>query len=297
MKRLWRPLEYCLVRALLALLGLLGRSRALKVGEWCGRLYYRLDARHRRVARRNLEIAFPHWSEERREETVRRTFAQLGRSLAEFAFLPRWNRDTVPLDLEGMENLERALERGKGALIVTAHFGMWELLAFGSSLMGRPVALVARRMSNRRLDRYINRVRSRHGNKVIYKHEAAGGIMRALRDKRVVGVLMDQNDSHGVFVDFFGLPAATSTGVAVLARRTGAPVLPSFVLYDEASGRHRIVVGEEIPLADNDDGDGPRRDTSRFMKVVEDMARRHPEQYFWLHRRWKTRPPGEKRFY
>ncbi|MBI3620915.1 MAG: lysophospholipid acyltransferase family protein [Nitrospirae bacterium] len=270
---------------------------ALNIGEWGGWLLYGLDRRHRRLVQEQLRMAFPDWPASQVTRTARQCYLNFGRSAAEFARLGRADRDTILgwVTMEGREHLDRALAGGRGVLFVTAHLGNWELLAVVCNLLGYRLFPVARPLDNPWLNRLIDRIRSRHGSRIISKKadSAPRDLMRALRAGDCVGILLDQNMApyDGVFVNFFGRPACTTKGLALIARRTGAPVLPAFIAR-EADGRHRVIVLPPVQLSRTND---VQRDivtnTSRCTAVIEQMVRRYPDQWLWMHRRWKTQPP------
>jgi KDO2-lipid IV(A) lauroyltransferase len=196
--------------------------------------------------------------------------------------------------VEGVEHLNSAMARGRGVLILTAHFGNWELLAASHVLTAFPLSVVARPLDHPALDRLVARFRARSRAELINKHRALSEILSALRRQRMVGILLDQNASRreGVFVPFFGIPASTSKGLALLALKTGAPVVPIFIRR-EPDGRHRVIVDPAVPLSPTGDRDRDLVEaTAAFTRIIEANVRQWPEQWLWIHRRWKTRPPG-----
>lgn len=273
----------------------LSRSFLLWVGRRLGDLIYRALPGRRAVARENLALAF---GRERSSEEIallcRRSFQHLGMMVMEvcaFLLAPLvFVRSLV--SVEGIEHLKSAMAQGRGALVLTAHFGNWELLAASHVLTGYPLSVVARPLDHPLLDRLATRLRERSGVEVIAKRWALPSMLAALRRGRMVGILLDQNSSRreGTFVPFFGVPASTSKSLALLALRTGAPVVPIFT-HREADGRHRVLIGPALPVASTGDRE---RDlhaaTAAFTVAIEEVVRRWPEQWFWVHRRWKTRP-------
>ena len=291
-------------RFVLGLFAALPRRLALRIGAGLGEVLYRLDARDRRVALLNLSIAFPEKSEDERRRILRASCRNLGRMAAEICHMRRL--DTTAL-LDFVDFADRAAwERvwttaaERGVLILTAHFGNWELLAYAQGLLGHPITLVHRPMRNRLVDDEVLALRAVAGTRAIPKRAAAKEALRTLKRKGVVAIPSDQNQirSFGVFVDFFGKPACTTPGVARLAMLTGAAVLPAFLVRDGESERHRIEVLPEIEMVKTGDREADIvANTQRCSNVVEEMIRRYPEQWIWFHKRWKTRPHGEPRLY
>jgi KDO2-lipid IV(A) lauroyltransferase len=281
---------------LYALLNVLPHRLALRVGVAGGRLLYWLDGRHRRLVQEQLRMAFPDWSASKIQLTAQQCYDNFGRSAAEFARLGRADRETILswVTVEGREHLDRAVAGGRGVLFVTAHLGNWELMAVVCNLLGYRLYPVARPLDNPWLNRLVDRIRSRHGSVVISKKDdsAPRDLIQALRTGECVGILLDQNMApyDGVFVEFFGRPACTAKGLALIARRTGSPVLPAFIAR-ETDGRHRLIVLPPVELIHT--GDVQRdvvTNTARCTAVIEQMVRRYPDQWLWMHRRWKTQP-------
>ena len=255
--------------------------------------------RLRQTGLRNLELAFPKKSAAERKRILRRLYRNLGWLLAEFCQMPKYTRENTRgfLRYEGLEHYLAARERGKGVLIVTGHLGAWELSSFYHSLMGHPMSIVIRRLDNVRVDRLVNAIRCLHGNRVLHKDDFARGLLGAMRQGETVGILMDTNMTppQGVFVPFFGRPACTASGLARVALRTGATVLPGFMVWEEAEQKYVLRFGEEIPvIATGDDEADTLANTVKFTAVIEEWVRRYPEQWLWVHRRWKTRPDGTR---
>ena len=287
---------------LLRLLGLLPRGAARAVGAGVGALAYRLMGRLRGVGETNLRLAFPEMEPAERERILRTEYRNLGWQLAEFCLMPRYTAENTRgfIRYEGLENYLAARDRGRGVLIVTGHLGAWELSSYWHSLMGYPMGMVIRRLDNERVDRLVNGIRCAHGNRVLHKDDFARGLLGSMRKGETVGILMDTNMTppQGVFVDFFGHAACTASGLARVALRTGAAVLPGFLLWDESEQKYVLRFGEELALVrtGNDDADTVAN-TQLFTAAIEGYVRRYPEQWLWLHRRWKTRPAGEPPLY
>ncbi|KPK88630.1 MAG: hypothetical protein AMJ94_14545 [Deltaproteobacteria bacterium SM23_61] len=263
--------------------------------EKLGRLLYGLDDRHRRIALRNLALAFPEKEKKEREAIARSAFTNLGRVVAEFTFIPRLSKKNVDryISFQGLENFHRALEKGKGVLFLTAHYGNWEWMAAAFPLFsGHPTYVVFRPLENRFLDGVVQRLRTTTGNRSIPKRKAMGQILRVMKAGKTVGILLDQNMAwqEGVFVDFFGEAACTNTGMALLALKTGAAVLPAFNLRGR-DGRYRVIIEPELSLIRTGDKDADvLQNTQLFTRVIERYIRNYPDHWLWVHQRWKTRP-------
>ncbi len=277
------------------LISLLPLSAALKVGAALGRLLYLVDRRHRRITLANLKLALGNEKTAAElEQIARACYANLGRSVAEFCHMPSVNKENLPkrVSYEGLDNLTSAYKRGKGVIFITAHFGNWELMAYAQSLIGYPANVLVRPLDNKYLDKVVNKYRSKGGNKLIPKKNATKEVLRCLSKGEMLGVLIDQNVSIGdrVFVDFFNHPASTITAPAILALRTGAAVVPAFIIR-QSDRTHKIVYEPEIELQKSGDKQQDiRTNMQQFTKAIEEYVRRYPEQWFWMHRRWKTKP-------
>jgi KDO2-lipid IV(A) lauroyltransferase len=297
-------LEYAVFRFAFALFAALPWNVGLRLGAWLGTLFYLCDVRDRRVAMLNLSIAFPKKSVAERRRILRASCRNLGRTVVEFCHLPQLDAETVSTRVSFADRAawEQANARAgaHGAVIVTAHFGNWELLAYVHALLGHPITLVHRPMHNALFDDAITAVRTKPGTRAIKKKAAAKEALRALKRHEILVIPSDQNQtrSFGVFVDFFGKPACTSPGAARLAMLTGAPVFPAFLVREGESGRHRIELLPEVEMIRSADRKADIvANTQRCSLIIEDMIRRYPEQWIWFHKRWKTRPAGEARLY
>jgi KDO2-lipid IV(A) lauroyltransferase len=252
--------------------------------------------RLRRVGMRNLAMALPELGAEEHRRIIDGVFRSIARSLVSFARFPRLNKDNIGewIRYEGYEHFESALRRGKGVLFATAHLGNWELSAFAHALMSGPMHVVVRPLDNPRVDRLVEARRAGSGNRMIGKKEFARSILQALKDNQSVGILVDQNASldEGVFVDFFGIPACAGAGFAKIAAHSGAVVIPGFALWSEQERKYILRFYPPVPLT----GD-PARDTQALHACLETVIREYPDQWLWIHRRWKTRPPGSKSLY
>jgi Kdo2-lipid IVA lauroyltransferase/acyltransferase len=294
--------EYAAAWAVLKFLGLLPRSVARWAGARLAAFLFRLQPAWRRVALFNLQLAFPDWTAAQREKVVRDMVRNLGWAAAEFAHLPHYTRENIErvIVLEGFENLAAAEREGKGVLFLTGHLGAWELKPFAHALYDHPIHFVVRAINNPRVDALVNRYRSASGNTPIEKKQSARAILRVLRHGGIVGILADQNAAleDSVFVDFLGTPAATTTGIARMARHTGAAVVPVHSYWDAALGRYRLHYDPALVLQRTEDEEADIRNfTALFNEVLGDYIRHFPDQWFWVHRRWKTRPAGEQPIY
>ena len=299
---MWENLEYRLVIAVTRCLGHMPRGLARLLSGFIAFAVCWSFGRLRRVGVRNLQLAFPELSSKAREKILRRVYIHLGWQLVEFCRMTRYTPENIRdwMRTEGLEHYLAARARGKGVLVLTAHLGAWELSSFYHSLMGYPMGMVIRRLDNRRLDEYVNAIRCMHGNFILSKDDFGRGLLAAMHEGKTVGILMDTNMTppQGEFVRFFGVDACTGTGLAHIARKTGAAVLPGFMLWEPGERRYVLHFGPEVEIpytADRaaDTLEGTRRCTA----VLESWIRRYPDQWLWVHRRWKTRPAGETGLY
>ncbi len=295
-------LQYMPVALIVRLIGALPRPLARGTGILIGGLVYYLHRRLRRVGMRNLQLAFPEKSKKERRKILRGVYQSLGRLLGEACLFPYYTPENAShvAVYQGFENFEAAEKRGKGVLFLTGHFGGWEVGSFFHSLMGHPMQIVVRPLDNPYVDGLVARYRGLHGNTMIGKQEFARGLIAAMRANATVGILMDTNMTppQGVFVDFFGIPACTASGMARVAQHTGAAVVPAFTIWDPVLRKYRVEFDPALDLvrSGNDEADAVAN-TALFTKVIEQYVRRYPDQWLWVHRRWKTRPPGEPPLY
>jgi KDO2-lipid IV(A) lauroyltransferase len=297
-----QKLEYAPVWVVLKIFGLLPRELARLSGICLGYLVYALHGRLRSVGLRNLEMAMPQTSMRERKRIVRGVFRTLGRQLADFCQFPNYNENNITMLAvhEGFESLEAARARGKGVLFLTAHLGGWEIGSFMHSLHGNRMSVVVRELDNPYLDRLVTYYRTMHGNKTFEKKEFARGLLAAMKSGETVGVLMDQNMTppQGVFVDFFGVPACTASGIARVALKTDAAVVPAFTIWDPVLRKYRVHFEPAVQLirTKNHEAD-VAANTAKFTKIIEDFVRKYPDQWLWVHKRWKTRPKGQPPLY
>jgi Kdo2-lipid IVA lauroyltransferase/acyltransferase len=262
-------------------------------------LFYHLDTRHRLITLYNLQRSFPEKDKKEILRIAKGVYRHFALVAAEFFDLPAINRENIHqcVKVEGLENYYSAIAQGKGLLTIIAHFGNWELMTFALPIYLKAVDIVYRPLDNRILDNMVEYVRTMQGNSLIPKGGSGKKIMELLKENHLIGILSDQNvDTYeGVFVDFFGRPACTGVGLAVMAMRSGAPVIPLFMVRQQ-SGKYKLIVKPAIEAVCTDDYQADIRvNTQRFTKIVEEIIREYPEQWFWFHQRWKTKPWQKKK--
>ena len=289
-----RWLEFAVVRAIAAGVRLLPMPLVRATGVGLGRIAYHVDRFHRRIALDNLTHAFPSKSASERRALARAMFAHFGSLLLELMKFGALSRDKMLrlVECDGEERVWDAYQRGKGVLFFTGHFGYWEMQAIMQPLRVRPVSVLARPLDNPRLHEMLERIRTRTGNSVIYRQGAIRKVLRELAANRGIAILIDQHlhTPDAVYVDFFRRPAATTSALAALALRTGAPVIPVFAL-PLPHGRYRFVYEHPVEPPLGDSPDAVREFTQRCTDVLEMYVRRHPELWLWMHRRWRDRDP------
>ena len=295
-------LEYGIALTLLKMLGALPRVLALQAGYAFGAIAHAVLPHLRRHAEANLRIAFPAMNDAERQRIKRNVFRNLGRLLGEVTQFPKLNRDNIQtiVTYAGLEHYVNAVNSGRGVILLTGHLGAWELSVFAHSIAGYPMSFLKRNVDNPLVEQLGERYRARFGNRSIDKKSSVREVLKTLKAGGVVGILADLNASReeGVFCDFFGVPASTTAGVATLALRTGALVVPGYLLWDEAAQIHRLHF--EPPVETIDTGyqkEDVQTNTARYTTVLERVIRQHPDQWLWIHRRWKTRPVGEPDIY
>ena len=272
----------------------LPRRAVLALGRYLGRLWGAFDRRHLAIAADNLRRAFPEWDERRVQRTARGVYAHFGTVLLDILWAERRGGSEILAltDIEGREHLRAAQATGRGVVCPTANIGNWEYQGLASSLLIGPISVIARPLDNPQLDRRLVAFRTAAGNAVIYKQKALAQILKTLREGRVVAVMLDQNvqPADGIFVRFFGRPACTTTVAAALEIKTGAAIVPAHCVR-RADGRYRMAYGPAVEWT----GSGRRDEdikalTQQITSVIEGWVRETPEQWLWLHRRWKTQP-------
>ena len=294
--------EYAAVWLILKLLGILPRAVSRALAAALARCLLACSPRLQRVAMTNLRLAFPDWTDGRRRRAIRDMAGQLGWMAAEFARFPKLLPCKIAnlVEREGFEHFEAARARGCGVIFLTGHMSAWELAPFAQALYGQPLSFLARGIENRRVDALINQYRCLSGNQPIEKNNSARAVLRVLGEGGTLGILADQNTSveEGVFVDFFGIPACATTGLARVARHTGAAVLPGFLHWDSVSRKYILQFEPPILFQRTEDEEADiRANTALCAKIIEKYIRAYPEQWFWPHKRWKNRPPGDPDLY
>lgn len=283
-------IEYLLVRVLQTVVGLMPDALVLACGDVTGVAVFLLDRSHRRVAEANLARAFPSRSAAERRSIVRAAFKHFGRLLFEMLKFSTLSAEQVleRVEFDGGERVRLAYGQGKGVLFITGHFGFWELHALAHPLQFEPIGVLARTLDNVQLNELLEHIRQRTGNTVIYRQRSIRRVMRLLSERHGVAVLIDQHiqGPDAVYVEFFERRAATTSAVAALALRTGAPVVPVFAL-PLPNGRYRLIYEHPVEPPAADSEDAIREFTQRCTDVLEMYVRRHPDLWLWMHRRWR----------
>lgn len=289
-------IEWAVVSLLMGLLRVLPRRAALAVARGLTGILRLAVPRFTRIAHRNLQLAFPEFDEERRRRCLDGCFRNMAGVLTAVAKFPLITKSNVGewIRYEGFEHFEAALSRGKGVVFATGHLGNWELSAYAHALLSAPMGFVVRPLDNPLLDRLSIYYRTLSGNHVISRRESARPLLQMLRANQAIGILADQNttEDRGIFVNFFGIPACVDAGLAKLAAHTGAAIIPGFAVWSDAEGRYILKFYPPIEAT----GD-QLRDTQAAQSALERAIREYPEQWLWIHRRWKTRPAGEASIY
>lgn len=299
-------IEYATMRAVFAVLGILPRAAAIRLCTWLMLAIPVAIPKLKRIGETNLAIAFPEKSVEERSDILRGTFVNLARVLGELSQMHKYDREKFAelidfeLDEESLDTYAKNKETGRGVLITTGHMGNWEMLVLGFAALYEPISYLARPLDNRKIDDYLNRIRTRFGNTPINKRHSARQAIRILGEGGLLGILSDVNaqEKEGVFVPFFGELACTPSGAAVMAVRSGAYIYPTFCVWDTEAKRYKFVHGKLLEPVRSDDR---KRDivetTALYTAEIEKVIRRYPDQWMWIHRRWKTRPPGAREIY
>jgi Kdo2-lipid IVA lauroyltransferase/acyltransferase len=290
-----QALEYALVGAIAGVVRLLPMPAVRAGGAAIGRAAYHLDWFHRRVALDNMAHAFPTKSEAERRALVRAMFSHFGSLLLELIKFGALSQEEMlrRVEVEGTERVRLAHDKGHGVLFFTGHFGYWEIHAIAHALSAQSIAVLARPLDNPRLHLLLERIRTRTGNSVIYRQRAIRKVLRELQGNRGIAILIDQHlhTPDAVYVDFFRRPAATTSALAALALRTGAPVIPVFAL-PLPHGRYRLIYEPPVDPPREDSPDAVREFTQSCTDVLEMYVRRYPHLWLWMHRRWRERDPA-----
>jgi KDO2-lipid IV(A) lauroyltransferase len=293
-------LLYLLLKVFGLLINLLPESFALWLGRQMGSIGYYLDWEHRGVALQNLYLAF---GQERSESQIRRiakrTFQNLGMMAIEFFRIPVLEKEDFKkkVSVEGLDEALKLLEMKKGGLLLVGHFGNWELMGFMSKVIGNPILAIAKPIKQKRIDQWITGIRKVAGLELIPPENASQKVIQALSHNRLIGILIDQRAkrSRGVWADFFGKKVPTHPGLAVLALKTGAPVVPVFMIRDGFQ-KHRLMIKEPLKLIQTGDfKKDVEANTQLFNDTLESMIRQYPDQWFWIHRRWERKRRARQR--
>lgn len=293
-------LWYLFARGTLGPLSLLPLPAAIRLCEGLGRIFYRFDAKHRRIGMINLQMAFPDKSEQWRARVLERSYAQIGAHVAELSRLRRVSETGIRRRVTyqegmGVEHYRRARQEGTGVLFLTAHVGSWELLPLAHAVLEHPLSFVVRPLENPLLNRWLAGIRTRFGNRAVPKQGSLRETLRALRQQGDVGLLIDQNvqEKDGVYATFFGRPACTTASAALLAMKTGAPVVAGFIVPAGRRGRHRIRFYPPLHAESiGSRADDVVHNTARFNACIEEIIREFPHCWLWGHRRFRTQPDG-----
>jgi Kdo2-lipid IVA lauroyltransferase/acyltransferase len=293
----WRySLEYAAVATVAATVRTLPRPVSVLMGKTLGYTFYALDRQHRRLTIENLAAAFPNRSPAELRAIARSVFGHFGSLLTEILRFSGLSREKMlaSVEFEGAERVVAAHAQGKGVLFITGHFGYWELQALAHPLHNPPTYVVVRALDNPKLNRLLEDVRTATGNTVIHRRGGLRRILRALGENKGVAVLIDQhiNTADAVMVDFFDRPASTTSAVAALALRTGAPVIPVFAVPMK-NGRYKMIYEHPVEPPAADSPDALREFTQRCTDVLEMYVRRYPHLWLWMHRRWRDVPRPE----
>jgi Kdo2-lipid IVA lauroyltransferase/acyltransferase len=286
---------YLILYSLVYLLSLIPRPLGLRLGNSLGDFFFRILSRRRNIALNNLTTAFgEEKTPQEREAIARQSFRNLGRHFFEALYLIRFDREKLAsyIQYENRRYFDEAVVQGRGVVFLTAHFGCWELLAVSSGYFLKPSFLIAKPLDFKPAERLVRAIREKSGNQCVSKEKSMRRLIQVLREGGILATLMDQNIDwkDGVFVPFFGKRACTNKGLALLVRKTQVPVIPVFIV-DQGRGQYRVVFSPPLPwLSFGDKTKEIEENTAQYNRVIEDMARKYPEQYFWVHQRWKTRP-------
>ena len=298
--KLQTSLEYAAARIILSVVGALPLRQSIRLGQVFGRVAYLLAGELRRTGEINLRLAFPEKTPEERRELLKGCFESLGRVLGLFSHFG----DPIESIMSGVEPmaLERlqAAQKGRGVIFCTAHLGAWELTSFAVAHLGYPMSVIVRPIDNPKIEEMVDRYRTRTGNRTLDKFSAARSMVKTLRSGEFLGLLFDLNalENEAIFVNFFGVPASTNFMTAKLALRSDVPIIPVFAPWDKTRQKFLLQVNEPVEFERSGDEEADVRElTTRLTQHFEDQIRRYPDQWLWIHKRWKTRPHGEPGIY
>jgi Kdo2-lipid IVA lauroyltransferase/acyltransferase len=299
--KLQTSLEYTAARIVLSIVGALPFRQSIRLGRFFGLIAYLVAGELRRTGEINLKLAFPEKTSEERRQLLKGCFESLGRALGVFSHFADPPESILSvLEPSGIEHLDQVKASGRGAILFTAHLGAWELTSYGLSLRGHQVSFLVRPIDNPKIEEMVDRYRTRTGNRTLDKFSAARSMVKVLRSGEFLGLLIDLNalEDEAIFVNFFGVPASTNFMTAKLALRNDVPIIPVFAPWDKTRQKFLLQVNEPIEFARSDDEEADVRElTTRLTQHFEDQIRRYPDQWLWIHKRWKTRPRGEPGIY
>jgi Kdo2-lipid IVA lauroyltransferase/acyltransferase len=295
-------IEYLAVRSIFGIIGMFPLRTSMKIGKMTGNLLASLVPKLKKTANKNLELALPDLSDDEKSKILQGCLQSLGRQLGLVSHFKKFSHEDVRnlVEINGREIFEKAHAQGKGMLLFTGHFGSWEVFNLLPLAFGYPMNLLVRRIDNAKVEAFVDSFRTFFGGKTIDKTKSARAMFRLLENGEMLGVMADLNaqEREGVFVDFFGLPASTTASIARLALKTDAVVMPVFAVWNEE--KQKYVVHLETPIefvkTENDD-ENIAVLTQKITSEVEKYVRKYPEQWMWIHKRWNTRPKGEKNLY
>ena len=290
------------MRSFLGAVGALPLETSMKFGKSLGKFIGSRFPKLTKTARRNLEIAFPEMPEAERTQIIRGTFESLGRHLGFVSHFRKFRHEDVRnlVEVVGREHLDRAVETGRGVLFFTGHFGSWEVFNLLPPAFGFGMNILVRRIDNPLVENFVDDFRTRFGSVTLDKTKSARTMFRVLENGELLGILADLNvqEREGTFVDFFGVPASTTTSIAKLALKTNAAVLPAFAVWNETKRKYVVYLEPPVEYKKDDTSEENVRElTQKITNVIERYVRKFPEQWLWIHKRWNTRPKGEKLLY
>lgn len=294
--------EFIAVRSLLGAVGALPLETSMRFGKAVGRLIGSRFPKLQKTARRNLEIALPELSAREKERIILGTFESLGRHLGFVSHFKRFGHGDIHrlVEVVGKERFDEEVAKGRGVIFFTGHFGSWEVFFLLSPAFGHPIHIPVRRIDNSLVEDYVDDLRTQFGSRTLDKKVAARQMFKLLKRGKVLGIMADLNvqEHEGTFVDFFGTSASTTTSIAKLALATNAAVMPAFAVWDEAKRKYVVHLDPPVEYEKTDNSEeSVRKLTQDITGVVEKYVRKYPEQWLWIHKRWNTRPAGEKQLY
>lgn len=290
------------MRSLLGAIGALPLETSMRFGKSVGKFIGKQFPRLGKAARRNLEIALPDLPETEKAKIVRGTFESLGRHLGFVSHFRKFKHEDIRslVEVVGREHFDEARARGNGVLFFTGHFGSWEVFNLLPPAFGFGMNILVRRIDNPLVENFVDTMRTKFGSVTLDKTKSTRTMFRVLKKGELLGILADLNvqEKEGVFVDFFGVPASTTTSIAKLALATGAAILPAFAVWEQAKNKYVVYLEPPVEYNANDNSDENIREiTQKITNIIEKYVRQYPDQWLWIHKRWNTRPPGESHLY